>query len=87
MKVVDQGKDSFRRRIDRGRAPDAERIRLGRGEDQDGRNRDREHDSDDGNDFEHGRLRICKSNQRRNSINARKLRSRNHSPPHTISPR
>src|SRR5258708_3002086 len=59
MKVVDQRKNPFRRRLDNGGALDAERIWLGRGDDEDDRDRDCKHDGDDGNDLEHEKLRIC----------------------------
>jgi hypothetical protein len=57
MKVVDQRKDSFRRRFHRGCALHAEHIRLGRGEDEHDCNHDGEHDGDDGDDLEHKSLR------------------------------
>src|ERR1700694_3801584 len=71
MKVVDQGEDFFRRRLDRGRAPDAESTRLDRGEDEYDRNRDRENDGNNGNDLEHGWLRICELSARK--INAARV--------------
>jgi hypothetical protein len=58
VKVVDQRKYLFGRRLDRRGALEAERIRLGRGKDEDDRNRDCKHDGDDGNDLEHDGLQI-----------------------------
>jgi hypothetical protein len=58
MKVVDQRKDLFRRRLDRGGALEAEPIRLGRGEDEDDCDGDDKHNGDDDNGFEHEKLQI-----------------------------
>src|ERR1700675_309289 len=71
MKVVDPRKNPFRRRLDRGGALDAERIRLGCSEDEDDRDRDRKHDGDDGNDLDHERLRICELTARHVELSAR----------------
>jgi hypothetical protein len=53
-KIIDQRKDGFRRRRDAHRARHAQRIWLARREDQHGRDRERQNDGDDDNDFEHG---------------------------------
>jgi hypothetical protein len=58
MKVAEHCEDFFRRRLEGGRALDAERIGLGSGEDEDDGNRDRKNDGNDDNDFEPGWLRL-----------------------------
>jgi hypothetical protein len=53
MKVGDQRKDLFRRRLDGGRALHPQRVRLGRGENENRGDGNRQYDGDDSNDFEH----------------------------------
>jgi hypothetical protein len=58
MKVGDQRKDPFRRRLDADRALHAQRTRLGRGENEDRGDGNRQYDGDDDNDFKHDWLRV-----------------------------
>jgi hypothetical protein len=58
MKVGDQLKDPFRRRLDADRALHAQGIRLGRGENEDDSDGNRQDDGDGDNDFKHDWLRL-----------------------------